>query len=907
MTKNISSNIKQSPKDFKTAIILKDGTSLHLRAIRKDDEEKLVSLFYRLSSRTIYMRFRYPLKQMSREEARRYSTVDYYDSFALVVTISNGEEEKIIGVGRYYRLPVGNKARVLFVVEDAYQGKGIGTHLFEQIASVGRQNGIRYFEGEVPADNPEVVKMFKDIGFKTVEELEEGFYRMVLDLSPTSLVEEKTAEREEIATVASLKAFFEPRSVAVIGASQNPESLGNMAFTQLIHNNFKGVAYPVNPKADFVSAVKAYPSVLDIPGDVDLAVIIVPAKAVLSAVEQCGRKGVRGMVIITAGFSENGEEGKKLEAQIVDVARSYGMRMVGPNCMGVINTSPEYSMNATFSPVFPPPGNIAFASQSGGLGLAILKYARNLNIGISSFASIGNRADVSSNDLMQYWKDDPMTDVILLYLESFGNPRKFARIARSVSMVKPIIAMKSGRTSVGSKAAASHTGAMATSDAVIEALFKQTGIIRVDTLEELFDVAHLLSQQPVPKGKRVAILTNGGGPGILTADACISRGLELPDLSEKTKAKLKEILPDLASVNNPIDMIAGASGDEYATTLKLLLDNDNFDVVIALLIAPVTGRVSGVARAIKNIAPEYRKRGKTLVASFMSMRGAPAELIPDKGPSVPSFSYPEATAMAIAKAYEYGQWVKRSKGNLPEFSDIDRKNARHIIELAMTKGAGKPAWLDAHLVEDLLDCYGIKTVKSATAITAEEASVESEKLGFPVVIKLLSETIAHKTEVGGVVLNVRSPLEAEQAFNQIKERLAGIGKEPEMQGVTIQKMIPDGTEVIIGVTQDPSFGPLILFGLGGIYTELFKDTTFRIHPLTDIDAYEMVRAVKAFKLLEGWRGSTPRDIEALEELLLRISVMIEDIPEISELDLNPVKVLDKGKGYTVVDFRILLG
>jgi acetyl coenzyme A synthetase (ADP forming)-like protein len=903
MAKGSSSSDLQK---YKTAVILRDGSTLYLRPIQSEDEEKLLALFYRLSRHTIYLRFHHVLRQMSREEVQRYCTVDYDNNFALVATIVEDREERIIAVGRYNRLPRKDAAEMAFVVEDAYQGKGIGTHLLEQLATIAREKGIRLFEGEVLADNREMMQVLRDSGFYVTQELGQGVYRVILDLSPTPVVEERSMEREKVAAVASLMALLRPRSIAVIGASRREGAIGNKLFRNLLHQGFNGVLYPVNPNAEVVASVKAYPSVLDIPGEVDLAVVIVPAEAVCRVVEQCGRKGVRGIVVISAGFGESGQEGLDRQNKLVEITRNYGMRMVGPNCMGIINTDPQVNMNATFSSVFPPAGRIAFGSQSGALGLAILEYAKNLNIGLCTFVSIGNRADVSSNDLLQYWKEDPATDVILLYLESFGNPKKFARIARSVTATKPVIAVKSGRSPAGSRAAMSHTGALATAEVASEALFRQAGIIRVDTLEELFDVASLLSHQPLPLGRRVAVLTNGGGPGILTADACAAQSLDLPTLSDRTLAELKNFLPLEASLGNPIDMTAEATAEEYRQALEVLALDNNIDIVIVIFIPPIITQPEAVAEAIREAAPRFREQSKTLVASFMGSRGYPVELGSQEEGYVPSFTFPESTATALAKACDYGDWLRWPKGVIPKLKNINKKKAVHTIKTTLEGNVQRPLWLDAVSITGLLNSYGIHVVRSKSARTAEEAADVARKIGFPVAVKLLSDSITHKTEVGGVILNLRSQKKVKQAFIQIRERLVSLGREKEMQGVMVQEMISRGSEVIVGVTQDPFFGPLILFGMGGIYADLLKDVTFRIHPLTDVDAQDMIRSVKAYQLLKGWRGAKPSDIEALEELLLRISAMVEDLPQIAELDLNPVKVLERNNGYVVVDARVML-
>jgi acetate---CoA ligase (ADP-forming) len=895
---------KDNLSKYETAVILKDGSTLHLRPIQQDDEERLLGLFHRMSPRTIYLRFHQVLTNLPKEEARRFCTVDYDSTFALVATLGEEAEEKIIAVGRYARLPKMDAAELALVVEDAYQGRGVGTQLLEQIATIAREKKIRRFEAEVLVENEEMMNVLKDSGFRVAREVDSGIYRVVLDIAPTPAVEERSAEREKVATIASLRAFLEPRSIAVIGASRREGSIGNTLFRKLLLQGFNGIAYPVNPNAEMVASVKAYPSVLDIMGEIDLAVIIVPAEGVHQVLEQCGRKGVRGAVVISAGFGESGSEGKEEERKLLETARAYGMRLVGPNCMGIINTGKNVNMNATFSPVFPPAGSVAFGTQSGALGLAILEYAQSLNIGLSTFVSLGNRADVSNNDLLQYWQEDPATHVILLYLESFGNPRKFARIAHSVAEIKPVIAVKSGRTSAGSRAAASHTGALATTEVLAGALFRQAGIIRVETLEELFDVANLLTHQPIPSGRRLAIITNGGGPGIMTADACAARGIELPVLSEKTISELETFLPPRANVTNPIDMTAEATAEQYRKALSLMAEDNSIDIVIVIFIPPIVTQAEAVASAIREVAPQFRQRGKTLLASFMGSRGASIELGSLEEGYVPSFVFPEGTATALAAACEYGEWLRRPKGIIPELAGIDKKRAEQIIDAVFKQDRARPFWLDADSVNELLDCYGVHVVESKTAGTAEETMKAAKEMGFPVAVKLVSKTIIHKTEVGGVVLDVHSAEEAREAFLQIKERLTSISKEGEMDGVLVQKMVTEGVEVIVGVTQDPSFGPLIMFGMGGIYTELFKDAVFRIHPLTDVDAREMVRSIKAYQLLEGWRGAQPSDIKALEELLLRVSAMVEDFPQIMEMDLNPLKALEQG--YAVVDARIRL-
>jgi len=631
----------------------------------------------------------------------------------------------------------------------------------------------------------------------------------------------------------------------------------------------------------------------------------VPAWLVVKVVDECGRKGVRSVIVISDGFRERGEEGAALEKELRYVTLGHGMRMVGPNCMGVINTDLTVKLNASFSPVYPPRGNVAFLSQSGAMGLAILDYASNLNMGVSSFVSVGNRADISSNDLLQYWEQDSATRVILLYLESFGNPRRFGRIARRVSATKPIVAVKSGSTLAGSRAASSHTGALATSEVASEALFHQAGIIRVNTMEELFDVATLLSNQPVPKGKKVVIVTNGGGPGIVAADACEHYGLSLSPLSSETVSKLRSLIKRDIALNNPIDLTAGAAGEEFEDVLTVLSNDEDTDSVIVISIPPTIVAPEEMERAIQRAAPVFQRRGKPLLACIMGGQGFQGKL-GSEGRFVPCYTFPEDAVLALAKATEYGELLRKPKGIIPKIRGIKREMARRIVESALTRTAERPLWLSAEEIAELLSDYGIRGIETLMARTAAEAATLASRIGFPVAIKLASATVVHKTDVGGVMLNLKSEAEVKEAFKAIKTRLTDIGRQHEIDGVIVQRMLKGGIETIVGVTQDPSFGPLIMFGLGGVYAELLKDVAVRLHPLTDVDAGELVGSIRMAKLFNGFRGSPPSDTPALEDLLLRLSALVEDVPQIAELDFNPVKLMPLGEGYWVVDARVML-
>jgi acetyl coenzyme A synthetase (ADP forming)-like protein len=711
---------------------------------------------------------------------------------------------------------------------------------------------------------------------------------------------------------AGMDAVFRPRSIAVIGASRERGTIGAELFHNLISHGFNGPVYPVNPRATVVQSVRAYSSIADIPDPVDLAIIVVPAAHVLSVLEACGEKGACAAVVISAGFKEVGGEGVARERALRECALRYRMRLVGPNCLGLVNTEAGVSMDGQFTPVYPPPGKVAFSSQSGALGLAILEYANQLNIGISHFISVGNKADVSGNDLLEFWETDPGTSVILLYLESFGNPRRFIQIARRVGKRKPIVAVKSGRTAAGIRAASSHTGSLAGTDVAVDALCYQSGVIRTDTIEELFDVAMLLANQPVPRGNRVGIVTNAGGPAIMASDACESHGLVVATLEPATVEALRAFLPPEASTRNPVDMIASATPESFERAARLVMTDPNVDAVLVIYVQPLVTRPVDVAQAIiraTHAATQERAvRGlppKPVLSCFMGSHGVPEGLRSLQEGNIPSYPFPESAAIALARTVRYGRWLEQPAGRVVRFDDVDAARASEALQAAGERAAaGAPAWLRPEEVHELLAAYRILTPDSALAVTAEEAAEAARRMGFPVAIKLVSDTITHKSDVGGVILDVRSVDEVREAFRGIEGRLAAAGRGREMAGVHVQQLVREGVEAIVGVTQDPSFGPLIMFGLGGVYVEILKDVVFRIHPLTDRDAAEMVRGVRGWKLLEGYRGAAPGDIPALEQTLLRISQLLEEHPEIVEMDLNPLKALPPGQGCIVVDARV---
>jgi acetyl coenzyme A synthetase (ADP forming)-like protein len=708
----------------------------------------------------------------------------------------------------------------------------------------------------------------------------------------------------------ALDAILRPRSVAVIGASRQPGSIGGVIFRNLLSKGFRGPVYPVNPKADFVHSVRAYPSVAALPEAPELAIVVVPAPHVTSVVEACGARGVRGVVVISAGFKEVGGEGVAREQALVAAVRRHGMRMIGPNCLGVLNREDLVRLDATFAPAWPPSGHVAFSSQSGALGLAILEYAREIGIGISHFVSVGNKADVSGNDLLEYWEADAGTRVILLYLESFGNPRRFLEIARRVGRDKPIIAVKSGRTQAGRRAASSHTGSLAGVDTAVDALCAQAGVTRTDTIEELFDVAMVLAHQPAPIGNRVGIVTNAGGPGIMASDACETHGLVVSTLSDDTVKSLRAFLPPEASTKNPVDMIASADAASFECAVRLVSNDPNVDSVLVIFVPPMITEPEAVADAIVRgadaSASDLAGRGqkpKTVLSCFMGAHGVPGAL---RRGNIPSFAFPESAAIALSHAVKWSRWSQEPPGVLPALPDLDVERARRAVRAALARPAESDGarWLDAGEVGEVLAATGLLVPEAGPARTAGEAAALAERVGFPVALKVASETILHKSEVRGVELDLRTAREVEDAFTRIEGALESAGRRAEMQGVLVQAMVHDGVDTLVGVARDPSYGPLVAFGLGGVMVELLGDVVFRLAPLTDRDAREMVRGIRGALRLGAWRGLPPSDVPAIEQVLLRVSRLAHEVPEISEMDLNPLRVRAEGQGAVVLDARI---
>ncbi len=896
-----------SPRDID--VVLRDGSSVRIRAAKPSDEAATLAFLNGLSNTSRSLRFGDKAVDVA-ATAKRWTGVDECTG-CCVLAVQGGE---VIGQASYDRIPddhaVADRAKAGFTVADSFQGRGLGTLLLKRLAEAADADGVAVFEAEVQADNHKMLDVLRESGFGLIMKSEPGLIRVQFATSISAEARARFEAREQVAAMNAVRGMLAPRSVAVIGAGRKRKTIGGEVFHNLMDGGFNGPVYPVNPGADVVQSVHAYRSILDIPGPVDLAVIVVPAKLVLAAALECAKKGVHGMVVITAGFAETGPAGRELQKELMTIARENGMRVVGPNCMGVINTHDDIRMNATFSPNAPIQGNVGFLSQSGALGLAVIEYANTLSLGLSTFISVGNKADLSGNDFIQYWAEDPATDVIALYLESIGNPRKFARITRRVGRQKPILVVKSGRSSAGARATSSHTGALlGASDVTVDALFKQAGVIRTDTLGEFFDVATLLANQPRPKGNRVAILTNGGGPGILCADACEADGLIVPQVPDDIKAKLAEFLPADAGLNNPVDMIAAAPGESYRKALKLLAEWDGIDAIIILYVPVLVTNSEEIAAGVRAAALEI-EREIPMLSVFLSSKGTPASLRTD-GLSLPSYPFPEDAARALAHAVRYGIWAETPEGVVPQYTNLKTSDGKALIadvlasiETAADGDAASPSdgrWLLPDEVATLLGAYGVPMATWRLAATPEEAGAAAVEIGGRVALKGVAPKLIHKTEARAVVLNLEGAVAVEQAAVEMAARIATQGTTVEK--FFIQQMIPaGGVEMLVGVVHDKLFGPVVACGAGGTSVEVLKDVKVRITPLTDRDAHEMVTTLRTFPLLDGFRGAPKCDVAGLEEVLLRIAAMVEQHPEISEMDCNPVIV--RPEGAVVVDARI---
>lgn len=698
-----------------------------------------------------------------------------------------------------------------------------------------------------------------------------------------------------------LEPIFRPRSVAVIGASPRRDSIGGRILRNLTDYGFEGKVFPVNPRYDVIQSMKCYRSVAEVPDDLDLAVIVVAREAVLSVAEECGRKGVRGLVVITAGFREVGAEGRALEDRLVEIVRRHRMRMIGPNCYGVINTHPSVRLDATFGKHHPAPGRIGFMTQSGALGQVIIEYAMRYGVGFAMMASVGNKANISGNDLLEFWRDDDEVDIILLYLESFGNPRKFSQITRGLARRKPIIAVKSGRTAAGARATVSHTGALAGLDIAVDALFEQCGILRVGTVEELFNLTMAFANQPLPRGDRVAIVTNAGGPAVMATDAVSRAGLAVAELAEGTRERMRAVLPPAASVANPVDMIASAGPEQYRVCMQALLDDPNVDALLVIYVPPLMIDTEAVLDVIGQAGAGS---DKTILGCIMGAEeGSYLSRRVEGKRFIPAYAFPESAVESLAAMARYRRWRTREDGTRPLF-EADRETVRRILAEVRSRGERN---LVAGEALRVLAAYGVPVVAHREAAGMEAVLAAAGEIGFPLALKLAARDVLHKTEVGGVSLDLRDEAQLRRAYESLERRMREGGRSAgEPVPVLLQPMVQGGVETVLGMSTDPAFGPLLMFGLGGIFVELLQDVTFRILPISDRDAAEMVSGLRGYRMLAGFRGQPPADRAAIEEALLRLSQLAADFPEIAEFDVNPFLAAPAGRPSRAVDARIVL-
>ncbi len=837
------------PAGREADVVLRDGSTVRLRPVRPDDGAALRDFFGSLDSTSQAFRFFSGAVDLD-GAARSMAEVDHEDRYGLIA--SHGPDHRPVGHGVYMGLGRG-RAEVAFAVAGELQGGGLGTILLAHLAQVAADNGFDTFVAEVMPQNHRMIEMFRESGFPvetqaTVEGLRVEF--------PTSLTREAVArfeDRDRIAAQAAVRGFFEPRSVAIVGASRRPGTVGGAVLHNLLESGFGGPVYPVNPAADTIQSVPAFAGVGDIPGEVDLGVLAVGAEATAEVARECGEKGARALVVLSAGFGEAGAEGVRLQEELLAVCRDAGMRLIGPNCLGILDTDPDAGLNVTFAPAAPPAGNVAFVTQSGALGLSLIDFAGARGIGVSSFASVGDRADVTGNDLLEYWEADERTKLVLLYIESFSDPRRFSRVARRIGRSKPLVAVKSGTSAAGARAAGSHTGALlAASDRATDALFGQSGVIRAETLAEMLDVASLLSSQPLPDGPRVGILTNAGGPAIMCADACEAAGLEVPAAPDLVRERLREFLPPQASTANPVDLIASASAEDFRRSIEVLGDWEGIDALIVIFIRPLQTRGEDVARAMHDaLAGVTRKL--PVQAVFMSQEEIAT---PAGAPAIPTHVYPEDAARALGKVVRHVAWRERPVAPLARFPEARADEAAAVLAEALTEGR---EWLDADACLRLLGCYGIAMPEAVTATDPAAAGAAAEALGGRVALKAHGPRILHKTELGAVRAGLEGAEAVSRAAAQMDEALATGGVERE--AFMVQRMVDEGVELLVGVATDPVFGPVVACGAGGTAVELLGDVSVRVCPLSVADGEQMVRSLAIFPMLTGFRGMAPVDLE----------------------------------------------
>jgi acyl-CoA synthetase (NDP forming)/RimJ/RimL family protein N-acetyltransferase len=846
------------PAHWEADVVLTDGGTVHLRPIRPDDADRLRAMHSRLSSDTVYMRFFSMVRILAARDVERLTTVDHDDRVAFIALL----RDEMLAVVRYDRTPGTTEAEVAVVVEDAHQGRGLGPLMLEHLAAAAQERGIDRFLANVLPQNRRMIEVFRSAGFEVERAMADGYIELVYPILPTPASLSVSRAREHRAEARSVARLLAPQAVAVIGASREPGTAGHEVYRSLLAHGFQGPVYPVNPAAPHVLGVRTYADVRDVPDEVDLAVIAVPAEKVLEAVQACADKRVRGLVIVSGGFQDAGEEGRARLAEVVKAARDGGMRLIGPNAMGIVNTDPDVSLHATFAVGHAHPGRVGMFSQSGALAGTVLAFLDRLSLGLSSFVSIGDRADVSGNDLLQYWQQDPRTEVVLLHLQGFGNPRKFARIAREVGRTTPVVALKSGR------------GA---GDVAVDALFRSAGVIRVDTLVQLFETGLLLANQPLPQGNRVGIVGTSSALAALAADSCRSLDLDVIELSQPVQDSLRALVGTTETAN-PVDLGPLAGADQLATALRLVVESGE----VGALLVVVTPHTHDEAQGAAVLASA---QGLTTVASFLGHDGIhPALLLPDKG-SVPSYASPESAAMALARAVGYARWRERPLGEVPHL-DVDTEAARALVADLPHDGS----WIAQAAA--LLGIYGLDTWPTRRVATIDAAAAAADSLGWPIALKHPDEAWRNRVDVGAVRLSVANAQELADEWASVQQLLGATD-------LLVQPMAPAGVSTVVRLVQDPAVGPLLSLRLGGVAADLLADPLTRTLPLTDLDAHELVRAIRGSALLEG------HDVAALENVLHRLARLAEDLPEVAEVLLDPVLVGRQGATLLHAGVRLL--
>ena len=878
MTADLTEDLRRYAADE----ILRDGSSIHVRAIRPDDKDRLTEHFGQLSPRSVYYRFFGVKRRLSVEDLQRFTELDFVRDVGLAATLRQDGCERFIGIGRYFST-APERAEVAFAVLDSFQGRGIGTLLLEHLSRIAQASGILEFEADVLGENNQMLSVFRHSGFRVRRSLEEGVVHVSFPTAPTEEFVLASEQRDREAAAQSILPFLAPRTVAVIGAMQHEEDAGAVLLRHLAAAGFRGELYPVRPGGGTIGGRRAFAALGAIDGTVDLALIVAAADEIETLVDDCARAGVRSVVLLSSGSDERTVTGAAIDRQLRERVRGAGMRLIGPSSLGVINTSALVQLNASFAPGLPSTGNVGVLSQSGAVGLALLDHVGARGIGLSSFVSVGNKADVSGNDLLAYWSEDPATEVVALYLESFGNPRTFARLAPAVARHKPIVAVKSRRHRPGSEAGSDV-------DVAFDALFEQAGVIRTDTLEQLLDVTTLLSTQPLPRGSRLAILTNAAGPGVLLADAWRGQGLELPSPSLSTCEELSELVGRSACFDNPIDLLPSSTDDSYRRALEILGRDPVFDAVVAIHTPMRTDELAPVAAAIADGAQRVPE-DKPVLAVLLTSQALPP-LSSDSGSRlVPCFHFPENAALALAAVERYGRWRRRERGNVCELDRFARETIRAVIERVLGDTGDEGGWLSTGDLATVLRAAGIPVAATEEATVADAIQV-ADKLGYPLVVKL-----------GGGDGRVITGLESPEALAQTIGSLGGVDG-PGADELVLQRQIEGGIEASVEVRNDPTFGPLLICRLGGAIGELLREASVQLLPVSDGDAEAMVVKLRTSPLLDGFRGQPPGDRRAFVDLIRKVSALAAVLPELSELQLRSLKVLTPGRGCIAVDGRM---